>query len=395
MVIIEFAMKRVYYNELECDCIVKSTKQKCANGAYFATHDGHYRCGVHSKEATRQVLPKNPNANALRSQYIQAFVQSARVAAQQNKDQHLIGRVCASPLLRQKEARFKPRPGFLPIFPNYKHTNGYRYLDELGKHDFSQLSPRKLGPVVNEHDGTVIALNIENYHQFAKVFADEQDKTQEPCGCALALPPNGKQHYKPLPAYYEARRLGYADQKSHRHKLPIDEIKKQQTSGGSTSTSSSTTTSTSSSSTTSSTTTVEKETKKTAKQKVNEPVYSIHFLPDGSEIHLTYIQSRYFYCHQMERLALQRPEFGQLRQLREQQGFNIEIVGYDAFDATGVDAQSLYNHYIDPSRPFGHEMVILCLLVLGAGDDPTQYPWNVFQRLHPLQQHPNPNQQPQ
>lgn len=330
-------MKRVFYNEQLCDARVKSTGAKCENGAYYLTSDGSYRCGVHSNKEAREKLPKNPRADAIRSEHILVFVEAAQAAAEANKQQGAAGQLTASPLRIQKEARFEPRDGFLPVFPNFKHGHGYRYLDTLGKPDLSNLSPKKLGPVMV--DGVLVAHNVENYHQFAKVFPQEQDMTQ-PCNCALGQP-----HFKPLAAFYEARRAGYVDLVAHRHKMAAEDIKKQNADRGA---------------------------------NVNQPAYAVQFRADGSEMHLTYVQSRYFYCHQMEVLATARPEFATLREWHRD-GFNLEIVGYDAFQPTGIDPESLYQHYVDPSRPFGHEMVLLALLAIA---DPAELPWIRYNLLH-------------
>ncbi len=63
------------------------------------------------------------------------------------------------------------------------------------------------------------------------------------------------------------------------------------------------------------------------------------------------------YCHFYEQFALKDPAFAELKQMLER-GYNMEIVGYDAF----VPTEPLETHYLDDSRPFGHELVLYSLL---------------------------------
>ena len=41
--------------------------------------------------------------------------------------------------------------------------------------------------------------------------------------------------------------------------------------------------------------------------------------------------------------------------------------------------ETLWNNYLDISRPFGHELVLYTLLVLENADD---YPWNIYYKKH-------------
>jgi len=60
-------------------------------------------------------------------------------------------------------------------------------------------------------------------------------------------------------------------------------------------------------------------------------------------------------------------------------GYALQIVGYDAYTPRATDPDTLYEHYLDETRPFGHEMVILTMLCV---DDTEQRPWNRFRREH-------------
>ena len=238
-------------------------------------------------------------------------------------------------------------PGWLPIFPNNKHGHGFNY----GMGDFSGLSPMKLGPVLHGQKDVPPATSIENYHQFNKVYVQElQDGV--PCDCPRA---GEWAHFKPIPEFYTLRNNGYRDPKPHRRKFSLKEIKDGKVKAG-------------------------EEVKGNAFHK-NAPVYSVHVDPDGTERHFTYVESRYFYCLQMEKLAKATPAFARLQKYKGA-GYKLQIVGYDAYRPDGIDAETLYRHYCDPARPFGHEMVILALLALDT-EPRARYPWNRYYDEHP------------
>ena len=134
----------------------------------------------------------------------------------------------------------------------------------------------------------------------------EDELSEENCECGnVELGP----HKKPGPKFFAARHKAYNDPTPHRHKSrgPV-------------------------------------------------PVYSWY----GEGMCCTYIQSRYHYCTHYVELASTRPAFARLQTLEQ-----VEIFGYDAFTPT----EPLLKHYLDPSRPFGHELVLVCML---RGEEP----WN-------------------
>jgi hypothetical protein len=274
----------------------------CKKTAYF---EGGY-CGTHKRSAKK--LPKNPNAASVKKQAIDAHL--ATVVPSENP-------VVTATKMRMRRTPV-PAPGHYLVCPNNKHASNFGHPG-----DYSSLSPMRLGPVAWTPEGN--ALNIENFHQFAKCFPKElSDQPCTECGYR-------EEHNKPSEAFYETRKRGYADPTPHRHKFSAKDG--------------------------------------------NAPAFSVQFDEQGREHHYSYVQSRYFYCKQMELLATEREAFRQLVSLR-QQGYSLDIHGYDAYTPTGTDADTLYAHYCDPSRPFGHEMVILTLLVL----EPDQYPWDRFRR---------------
>lgn len=96
--------------------------------------------------------------------------------------------------------------------------------------------------------------------------------------------------------------------------------------------------------------------KETSKN-VNVPLYSIWITKDSKEKKMTYIQSRQFYCHFYEQMVNQLDDFKKL-EMMVANGYNIQICGYDGY----VISKSLMLHYLDNKFPFGHELVLYCML---------------------------------
>jgi len=209
-------------------------------------------------------------------------------------------------------------PGFLNIFPNYKHQNR---KDGFG---CSSLSPKSMGPIEHGQPGLPMALNLENFHQGNKVFPYMVDGKGDP-----------------LPIFYEVQKMMYLEKEPYRHqhdfivKHPelLNRIK-------------------------------------LPKKKVNAPLYSVWRTGDEKEIHISYIESRQFYCYFYEKLALASDDFWKILDMGLN-GMNLQICGYDAYQPTA----SIVIHYSDPSRPFGHELVLYCLLTC----DSSAYPWRLYQ----------------
>jgi hypothetical protein len=98
------------------------------------------------------------------------------------------------------------------------------------------------------------------------------------------------------------------------------------------------------------------------------PEYFVWLDRDGTEKHVSYIDSRQFYCNFYERLAMWTTEFAELK-TKLAQGINLCICGYDAFPIDDVEKA-----YLDPSRPFGHERVLLTMLTA----DKKEWPWRKY-----------------
>lgn len=73
-----------------------------------------------------------------------------------------------------------------------------------------------------------------------------------------------------------------------------------------------------------------------------------------------YLTSRYYYCSMYEQLARLTSAYSELEQLYKS-GVNLQILGYDGRDVE-VTESSMKTAFIDTSCPFGHELVLCCML---------------------------------
>jgi hypothetical protein len=103
--------------------------------------------------------------------------------------------------------------------------------------------------------------------------------------------------------------------------------------------------------------------------KSDVPLYSIWVDKLGVEHRVDYITSRQFYCNFYERHTINNPDFIKLQE-KLKDGFNLRICGYDGYPITMTPEE----HYLDPSKPFGHELVLYTMLVC----EPKDYPWRKY-----------------
>lgn len=205
--------------------------------------------------------------------------------------------------------------GYLKVFPNFKHDNR---KDGFG---CASLSPKSLGPVKHGQPDLPDALNIENFHQGSKCFDSE------------VRPKDGK----PSKTFYATQLEMFNDPIPHRHK----------------------------------------EAAKAVAGNKNICKFWVWVTQEGVEKHLSYVDSRQFYCNFYERLVVKQAQYKKLVKLLEN-GTNLQIIGYDAYDVDEVKGNSLAEKlercYKDGKRPFGHELVLFSMLVLDAED----YPWRKY-----------------
>lgn len=74
----------------------------------------------------------------------------------------------------------------------------------------------------------------------------------------------------------------------------------------------------------------------------------------------SYLDSRVIYCNLYTNLVIKTSEYNELVNMRNN-GINLQIIGYDGQDIP-INYESMKNAYLDPNKPFGHELVLCCLL---------------------------------
>lgn len=173
--------------------------------------------------------------------------------------------------------------GYLRVFPNYRHQHR---KDGFG---CKTLSPKCLGPINHKQPGLPICQNLENFHQFNKVYPSELNDD--------AI----KNHF------YMRQRIAYNDFIPHRHKQVS-----------------------------------------TVNSQKELPVFSLFYSEEGKEFRYTYIQSRYLYCHYYEKLATKQKDFAKLQEMIAS-GNNIHIIGYDGFNVE-PDPDCLYAAYLETKK---------------------------------------------
>lgn len=320
-------MEIVYKGENQCQGIIRSLNKRCENLAYYVNpSNGQLLCGVHSKSLKDRVeLPKNPNKDALVKEKLIKQREECDQVANENKRLGKFGQVVCTKLKMMKNPQ--DIQGFLKVFPNFKHENR---KDGYG---CSSLSPKSIGPIDHKQPNLPIAKNLENFHQFNKVFPWEVDS-------------NGDI----LPSFFEKQIEAYNDPIPHRHKLPHSEMQL-------------------------------KKRSLNDNTNVNTPLFSVHLTMDGGLRKFCYLESRYFYCHHYEKHVQNLPQFNHLKDLLKN-GYNLQIVGYDAYPLTKIrdnesDVDMFDRFYLDVYRPFGHELVLASMLII---PESINYPWNIYYR---------------
>lgn len=309
-------MEKVYYGEVNCQGSYKSGEKKglaCENKAYHQVDDS-YLCGVHAKKRGTP-LPKNPRRQENIQQAHEEHEKECEEVAHDNLENGIQGQIAVAKLGMRKAVPHLP--GYVKIFPNYKHGNR---KDGFG---CPSLSPKSLGPIEHGMTNLPVALNLENYHQGAKVFPGETKGAKSITRKA-----------------FETREQMYQDAIPYRHKFDVPYYTGE----------------------------------KIMKGNKNIPLFSVYYDKEGREHRYNYLESRYFYCHWYQKLAPQEKDFDTLVSLLEN-GFNLLLIGYDGYPVE----KDLWEHYLDTSRPFGHELVLYTLLTIV---DPEDYPWNRYYRQH-------------
>ncbi len=341
----------VYAGDVQCD--YESRNGRCTSKAKYRIGGRHtkmkYYCTPHSKKDTvmRRELPEHPHPNELADARTGQYVTQAGINAKSRKEHvpapELVNScVQCARISMKKERDFLPPEGWICIFPNNYHGHGFGW----GFGDFSGLSPMQLGPVNHQpQPGLPAATCIENRHQFEKVEVLDMDLEGPLCGCDRHLE---WPHCTPNKDFDKLRIEGFANPKPIRHKHQKAKLKSAQ--------------------------------KKFSKERPGPEVrYAVHRDAAGRDCHYTYLESRYFYCKDMETLALKSPAFQRLVELRKE-GYQMVLCGYDGhpFPTGAITPQSAYEAFCDESKPFGHERVLAVLLTAHENPNwhlPNDYPW--------------------
>lgn len=283
---------------------------KCRRTPYYSVF-GKPACGYHAGKNKHKLL-SDPNK---------------AIMAKENefKRWELLLRDTSARVMTRKIYMMKPYPfvdGSYLVLP--KRSAPIRDKSIL---PYSQLSPMMLGPVEHNQPGLPPSQNLENFHQFNKVFDSEVIE-----GTITS-------------DWYDRRIKGYNDVIPHRYKLG--------------------------------------PTKREHNMRAGNCLFSIYVDPDGNELHYNYIGSRVFYCTWYERLASQTEQYKDLLDMVSNYKISITIAGYDARDADVITSDLAMEWYLDDTKPFGHEMVLATMIALR--DTPELYPWRIVASMMPYE----------
>ena len=224
------------------------------------------------------------------------------------------GNVICSKMFMMK--KFEPTLDYQTIFPNFKHKNR---RDGKG---YPSLSPMSLGSVQHNIDTLPPALSLEGFWQGSKLYEEE---------CHEKIP---NRTFFPNSTFYLNREMMFLANPPLRRKPNM----------------------------------------------TSKVVAFVWEDKNGCEEYLDYLTSRQVYCHLYERLVEKNRDLIALRWFIDV-GYNLNIVGYDGYDFHSQEgdtlAQKLLNCYLDTTKPFGHELCLVSLLVL----KPKEYPWRIYKIL--------------
>lgn len=294
----------------DCTCVGKlKAGTPCTKKAYYL-QSGAPRCGRHSDKGLRRPLPVDPAKTRAKEAAILAHKASIERAASANAASGRLGRVRLHKLAGAFAVKVPQVDGFLSVLPNHKNRTGTVRPD--GALNMSSLSPKTIGPIRHGQPGLPDALNLENFHQGSKRFAAQTAEEARATQVEMFLDPVPHRHH-PF-----ATRAGPGVNR-------------------------------------------------------NVPEHFVWVDRDSTVHHLTYVESRQFYCTFMERAIDRLPDFTRLQDLRRR-GHNLLLCGFDANPIAG----SVEEAYLDASKPFGHEHVIYCML---TEEDPAVWPWRTHVRF--------------
>jgi len=302
----------------------EATCCKCEKVAYY-WQSNKPCCGRHSDKEIRVNLKALP-----------AHLADKKAA---EKDKELAQLAKASPgfmigMTQMRMMKDNTVPNCVMVFPNRKarHTDTTS-LKGMYHYGCPSLSPMCLGPVLHGDPSikNPLVTCVENEHQGFKVFWSE-------------LEPDG---ITPLPIYFERRKKIFADPIPRRHKLGDSKEEHMAAAG------------------------LPPGVSAKDHKNANHCAFSLRWDPiTQKEKRFSYVESRVFYCQHYEELARREPEYEYLIRLAPTR--TLMIMGYDARDIPVFDLQDkskdelktlFKTWYLDPTTPFGHETVLLVMLV--------------------------------
>lgn len=326
-----------------CTSLLKTTGKPCGKPAYYIEPNKDKNedrskwtevCGRHVKNKDSKTrnphMVKNGRGKIERKEDIDLHKKTIEEAKLLNMKEKRTGDISCVKL--RMFSKMPVKTGYLNVYPNEKHANKQ---DGLG---MPALSPKKLGPI-EIPNSKEISLTLEGYHQFNKVYPHELDSkgnlTKE---------------------FLETRKVGYGLKSPLRHKFgktKAEHLKFLRSKGA----------------------------KIKVDANVNIPLFSAIQEENGTFVKYTYLQSRYWYCTWYQVLAKKTKEYQTLVDLLKS-GTNLQICGYDGFELSEGDRKDRKDRkdqkdqknegdrmskffleaYQDESRPFGHEIVLICLL---------------------------------
>ncbi len=304
----------------------------CKNGAYFkvtidekesvSSKKEVYYCGMHSKKYSkdRKELKKY---SAKEKKEKKADILEEMILNAAKKIISLRKNGIAEPLQHRFELvkmvglfPFVPvRQGWINIYPNFK--SGWQGIGG----NYPELSPMSLGPVIHGQPGLPPSKSIENFHQGSKYWSKYETKEE----------------------FSDNQKNMFNSDEPKRHKFKVDKTR-----GSS------------------------------GKVLGNIPDYFVWIDKDEKEHHLSYIESRQFYCNFYERLVKKTKQYKKVKKLIDLRA-SIQLCGPDAFEIEGLSNESgliksIEKCYLDSSHPFGHERVLFTMFLLKEEN----YPWRKY-----------------
>ena len=323
----------IYYEEAQCEAHL-ADGSPCLERAKYK-HDSKVVCGIHH--------PEGKSATPLDQSRFETYKQSFRDqrekdwerAKKDNRGQRGTLEVRGNRTAEGgKKTSVVSSPGYRGEYKGIAwHIRGYRPVFPNDKHGPTKegygcpaLSPKQMGPVKHNMSMLPPAKNLENYHQFSKFFfkdnLDGEDGT-------------------PSMQWLVRRIAAYNDPHAHRHTESAKKLMEKYHNYD------------------------------------NDWAKAVYFNHEGHHKIFSYLESRYFYCWHYAMLAKQTDEFKQIEAWLSE-GYNILIWGFDGY-VEGI-TKPIQEHYEDITRPFGHEMVLYCLLSI---TDTKQYPWEIYRSSLP------------